>query len=428
MTLPTQDLGIEERSGPHDSRLSVAPSPSGLVAPDVDRAQRAEVLGPIDELHIDFIAFATLVYLVDQTALRPGPGRERDLEIEVPVSDPDAWSRVADELADLTAFLTGDQWSTSFYARSATRKGDVADPERTGPTSLFSGGGDSLSGAVVLGQDQPPTLVSHWAAAGVAGVQSKLVDELSVLWGSDPEHLQIHLGRRSKQLGTGDPFDKETSSRSRSLLFIALGLAAASVRGGGLTMAENGFTSLNVPLTPERRGALSTRTTHPAFIAGLTGVLSELGVATTITNPFQALTKGQVFRQVADQIGGDTASELLSKTHSCAKSDMWRYGLSPVAHCGVCFGCLVRRGAFIAAGIDDETEYANEALAGKNRKRFFRGKRLATYESVRYAMEDGFTVKDTLGLGFPSDASIGDATDLANAGLSELGQVVVRTS
>jgi hypothetical protein len=259
-------------------------------------------------------------------------------------------------------------------------------------------------------------------------VQSKLVTELSALWSSDPEHLQIHLGRRSEQLGTGDAFDNETSSRSRSLLFIALGLAAASVREGGLTMAENGFTSLNVPLTPERRGALSTRTTHPAFIGGLTGILTEVGVATTITNPFQALTKGQVFRQVADQIGDDKASELLSRTHSCAKSDMWRYGLSPVAHCGVCFGCLVRRGAFIAAGLDDETEYANEVLAGNNRTRFFRGKRLATYESVRYALEDGFTVKDTLGLGLPSDASIGDATDLANAGLSELGQVAVRTS
>jgi hypothetical protein len=346
----------------------------------------------------------------------------------VPVSDPDTWNRVADELADLAGFLTGDQWSTSFYKRGAVGKSGIVDPQLSGATSLFSGGGDSFSGAVVLGQDGPPTLVSHWASPGVAGVQSKLVTELSALWSSDPEHLQIHLGRRSEQLGTGDAFDNETSSRSRSLLFIALGLAAASVREGGLTMAENGFTSLNVPLTPERRGALSTRTTHPAFIGGLTGILTEVGVATTITNPFQALTKGQVFRQVADQIGDDKASELLSRTHSCAKSDMWRYGLSPVAHCGVCFGCLVRRGAFIAAGLDDETEYANEVLAGNNRTRFFRGKRLATYESVRYALEDGFTVKDTLGLGLPSDASIGDATDLANAGLSELGQVAVRTS
>ncbi len=388
----------------------------------------AEALGAIDDLHLDFIALAALVYLVDQTALRPGPGRERDLDIQVPVSDPDSWNNVAPEFADLLGFLTGDQWSIEFYERRLGRTADAADPQRTGATSLFSGGADSFSGAVVLGQQKPPTLVSHWAATGVGGVQSRLVQQLAALWDAEPEHLQIRLGRRSKQLGTGDEFDTEPSSRSRSLLFIALGLAAASVRGGELTMAENGFTSLNVPLSPERRGALSTRTTHPSFIAGLTGLLAGLGIATAITNPFQAQTKGQVFRQVADLLGDDKAAELLSQTHSCAKSDMWRYGLSPVAHCGVCFGCLVRRGAFIAAGLNDQTEYANELVTGTNRNRFFRGKRLATYESVRYAVEDGFTIKDILGLGLPSESLIDDTAALANTGLAELGAVVIRTS
>lgn len=389
---------------------------------------QAEALGAIDDLHTDFLALATLVYLVDRTAVRPGPGRERELPIQVPVSDPGHWTEFAESFEDLLRFLTGDQWSVRFSTRRGGRGGEVAAPGLDGSTSLFSGGADSLSGAILLGQETPPTLVSHWAAPGVNGIQSNLVADLGSLWKEEPEHLQVHIGRRSRQLGGVDEFDSEPSSRSRSLLFIALGLASASVRGGTLTMAENGFTSLNIPLSPERRGALSTRTTHPAFLDGLTGVLAEIGLSSTIENPFHSLTKGQVFRQIRGILGATKASALLSKSHSCAKSDMWRYGLSAVAHCGVCFGCLVRRGAFISAKLTDGTDYANEILAGRSRRRFFRGKRLSTFESVRYAISDGFTIRDALGLGLPSQYIIDDAAGLANAGLAELTAVSIRTS
>jgi hypothetical protein len=212
------------------------------------------------------------------------------------------------------------------------------------------------------------------------------------------------------------------------LLFIALGVAAASVRGGELAIPENGFASLNVPLGGERRGALSTRTTHPAFLDGLGGLLEEVGLTTPIGNPFSEMTKGQLFAQVKDILGGPKAGELLSQSHSCAKSNMWRYGLSPVGHCGVCFGCLVRRGAFKTAKLPDSTEYANEVLTGKHRQRFFRGTRLAVYESVRYAVDSGISEKEVLAIGLPARVKIDSATALVNAGLAELSSLDIRTS
>jgi len=387
-----------------------------------------EPLGKIDDLHRDFVGLATLVYLADRTVPRAAPGREREMPLQVSVSEPARWTALSEAFEDLLRFLTGDVWSLRFSGRRGGRGDDVREASLVGATSLFSGGADSLAGAVVLGVDEPPTLVSHWAASGINHHQTALAGRLTEVWGAEPELLQIHLGRRTKQLGTEEKFENENSSRSRSLLFLALGLAAASVRGHALTVAENGFASINVPLSGERRGALSTRTTHPAFLDGLAGLLQELGVSTSMSNPFQDLTKGQVFKQVRDLLDKKEASELLSASHSCAKSDMWRYGLSAVAHCGVCYGCLVRRAAFIAAKIDDQTKYANEILSGSSRKRFFRGSRLSTYESVQYAIEGGFTEKDILGLGLPTRVKVEAATRLANAGLAELGAVKIRAS
>lgn len=389
---------------------------------------RLETLGVVSPLCRDFAAVAALVYLADKTTPRAAAGREREIDLQVAVSDPDRWGEFSGALADLLRFLTGDVWDLRFSGYRSPKQVQSAEPAYRSTTSLFSGGADSLSGAVILGNDGAVTLVSHWSDTGISGFQTRLVQELESMWSSKPEHLRVRLGKRSRQIGTGDEFGVEVSSRSRSLLFIALGVAAASVRGGSLAIPENGFASLNVPLSSERRGALSTRTTHPAFLDGLGGLLDELGVSVPIGNPFSGSTKGELFGQVKDVLGPAKAGQLLSHSHSCAKSNMWRFGLSPVAHCGVCFGCLVRQAAFKAAKIPDATEYANEVLVGDRRKRFFKGTRLAVYESVRYAVDRGVSEADILAIGLPSRVTVAEATALVNAGLKELGELNIRTS
>ena len=61
----------------------------------------------------------------------------------------------------------------------------------------------------------------------------------------------------------------ESTMRSRSILFLALGTLVGSALGlgTGLVVPENGLISLNVPLTFGRGGSHSTRTTHPHTIA-----------------------------------------------------------------------------------------------------------------------------------------------------------------
>lgn len=170
---------------------------------------------------------------------------------------------------------------------------------------------------------------------------------------------------RNQQRLDGTAYATEPSSRSRSLLFLALGLAVASVDSVPLWIPENGFASLNPPLGPERRGSLSTRTTHPAFLDGLSGVLAAVGAHGLIENPFADSTKGEMFRRAAELVGDAAAATLLSSTNSCAHTGQRAFGISRATACGVCFGCVVRRASFRAAGLPDATTYTE---AGGNAK------------------------------------------------------------
>jgi hypothetical protein len=248
---------------------------------------------------------------------------------------------------------------------------------------------------------------------------------LNDLWKAETEHQAVRIGRRSEQIGSGEKFPKEGSSRSRSFLFIALGLAAASLRGGELTMAENGYASLNVPLTGERRGALSTRTTHPAFLDGLQALLTEVGIPAKITNPFESKTKGEVFAEVRRILGTREASALLSASHSCAKPIARTVGQSPAMHCGLCFGCLVRRAAFIAADLSDQTDYVDQVLSGRDRADYL-DRQLGTYWAVQHAIANGIDEAAVLELGLPDRISVGDALAVARRGLDELGKVDIK--
>lgn len=339
----------------------------------------------------------------------------------MPVADPDGWGDQAGALAGLLRTLTSDSWSLTFTEARPPRRRPPADPHSSDLVLLFSGGADSLSGALVAhAEGRTPLLTSHWDFTITGGIQNRLIDQLTSFWNDAPPKQKVRLGRRTTQIGSGVPLRKEGSSRSRSLLFLALGLAVASVNDADLWMAENGFASLNVPLTGERRAAFSTRTTHPGFLRDLTGVLRALGLRVALSNPFEQLSKGEVYRRVSDAIGAADAAQLLGASHSCAKPDRGP-GFAADTHCGACFGCLVRRSAFLAAELPDATVYIEEKLRGQPGRdaRLGRGWR-ATYESVRARATRGVSMADVLTLGLPDDYDFDEALRVARTGLAEL--------
>jgi hypothetical protein len=390
---------------------------------------RLEELGDVPALHVDFVRLAVLVFLADRSARRnigSGVRWDRELELTVPVSDPDAWETVAEAMAALLHGLTGDSWQLSFKKARAPKRGKVAKVKPAPVVCLFSGGADSLAGALqAYGEinDEPPVLVSHWDFSAISAVQSRLVSELASLWGTKPVHHQIELTRWKNQVGSGREFPNEQSRRSRSFLFIALGLAVAAVRDAELWVCENGFTSINPPLTAERRATLTTRTTHPAYVDGLPMTLRPLGLKVDIRNPFETMTKGTVLKQVTEDLSPATGANLFSASHSCGKPS-WFKGYAQRDHCGLCFGCLIRRGSFIASGIADRTLYIEADLRGTSRwPQFATSTRLKTVQAVRYRLGRGYQTRDILSMALPVRIDVADALALVQAGVEELRPV-----
>lgn len=385
---------------------------------------RMEELGPIPDLHIDFMRLAALVFFVDRTV----PRRRdwvRDLELDVAVSDPKTWSSHADALADALNTLTGDFWTFQFSSRREPRLGELAQPQEASRVVLFSGGADSAAGAAVaLGEEGETVLVSHSDWQSVRGQQNHVLAALDSIFGEAPPNFYWRLRRRDAQVGSGVQFGEEASRRSRSVIFIALGLAVASMSGAELWIPENGFTALNPPLSGERRGANSTRTAHPGMLDELAEVLQAVGLHVAIRNPFEELTKGEVFTRVRKQLGNKPAAMLLAATNSCAKPGR-DAGFAPDAHCGVCLGCLVRRAAFQSSGIVDTTTYKEQAMSGQQRAGWLSPYRRETYETLQYRIALGFDIDDILDLGLPDRWDPDDALALAERGLKELSQVQI---
>jgi hypothetical protein len=323
-----------------------------------------ELLGPVPDLNADLVSIALTIYAADHTVLRRGEGaewNERLLDVGIPVTDPATWSAVASELAEIARFLTGDEWHFRFRQKPSVAATAALIPNDSTRVVLVSGGADSATGALVsaaeLAGGETHTFVSHASNTVARSAQTAAREAVTAFRpGVLRAHHQVFLARATHRLD-GTSFDVEPSSRSRSLLFLALGLAVSSQNAVPLWIPENGFASLNPPLTPERVGVLSTRTTQPWFLWRLSQVLSSIGVHAEIVNPFQMLTKGEMFTRVGELLGGDAASTFLSATNSCSHTDQNWHGAPSGTHCGVCFGCIVRRASFNAAGIHDGTRY-----------------------------------------------------------------------
>ena len=300
-----------------------------------------------------------------------------------------------------------------------------SDLERPSRVVLMSGGADSALGVLEsrcqLDPNESHLLVSHYGLTMLAPIQRAVAERaLDIVPGPAQSGEQIRVVRRQKQVD-GSKFKSETSTRSRSLLFMALGLAYASIHGVPVWIPDNGFTSLNPPLAPNRRGSLSTRSTHPAVLHQLSRILEHVGAHSTIVNPFARMTKGEMFRAAVSRFGEARIGDYLGATHSCGHTGQRAKGLSTKSQCGVCFGCVVRRAAFAAAELPDLTPYADPSHSADLAK-WLRDK--SVLPDVQRFVRRGVTRRDLLSMSLPHDYSLSDARSVCERGLEELRTLV----
>ncbi len=318
----------------------------------------------------DFVDLAACIYILDVLEERASQADSwtRDFELTYPVSDVDVWRNAGQHLTSGVEFLSGDRFDFHFVrgtALGSIGRGRQVDLQGFDVVCLFSGGADSFLGACeLLKADKRVLLVGHYADGISSSAQTDLYESIVNEFSSEQVQLvQCHMNISRIRDGRHPLKAVERSHRTRSLMFLALGTALASISATpSLAIPENGLIALNPPLGVSRIGSLSTRTAHPRFLAAYRAAVSELGVSQSrLYNPFSFLNKNDVVA------GSDeTFHEALLRTVSCSRAGRVRiYSEDPnVRHCGFCVPCLYRRSAFAAAGLDDPSDYARDAFGG----------------------------------------------------------------
>lgn len=327
------------------------------------------------EIAIDLVVLAAAVTAADTRISRTTEAQDawtREIGLVVPVSDTKRWTQAVPLLVRTLNFLTGDRWELQFRRRPARMKVLVPPPEAlttVAPTCvcLFSGGLDSFIGATdLLANGERPLLVSHYWDGVTSTHQTHCADALIREFPrSDIQHMRARVGFPSSMV---DDSPVENTLRARSFLFFALAVMAADALGGPqvIHVPENGLISLNVPLDPLRLGALSTRTTHPYYMARVQDLLTQVGLTVALHNSYAFKTKGEMIKDCGDP---KLLRKVAHHTMSCSHPANARFALESTRrdnrHCGSCVPCIIRRAAFTAGLGEDKTPYAIDDLAAQ---------------------------------------------------------------
>lgn len=338
---------------------------SFIGSPVIDKIKRLGV--PITVQVMDFLTIALAVTAADTFVRRAdsADGWTRHFSIQLPLNSPDEWRVLKDDLEKYLHFLSGDIWEFHFRndgyppptPYSQNSRFHLTQHIGTDCVCLFSGGLDSAIGVIdLLKQGRKPLLVSH-GYKGDRKCQDLIEENLT--------------GQYSRFVANADPrlfnCNTDITMRTRSMNFLAFAAVGAcavqsvsQAENVDLFVPENGFISLNAPLTSRRIGTLSTRTTHPHFIEGVQNIFEELGLSYLIKNPYQFKTKGQM---VFDCLDKQLLSNIVNYTVSCSH---WKRSNQ---QCGVCVPCIIRRASLQAGGIQENIAYSfNKVLDVMNEK------------------------------------------------------------
>lgn len=380
---------------------------------DTNVAQQLTAKGLVPpDAAVEFFVLAAAVYVADKRVLRRhSPDRwTRSFQLYLPASDPDRWKPLLPRLEAALRFLTGDYWTIKLRQERVTLPSVSTEHQLRQKVDadcicLFSGGLDSCIGAIdLLATGRRPLLVGHYDDGQTPGYQSRVHSHLVREYGDDRcPLLQVRV--RPEATGRGI---YEKTTRSRSMLFVSLGVMAAASLGPGTTVfvPENGPISLNVPLIPPRLGSLSTRTTHPYYMRLLSDIIAGIGLNVPLVNPYQFRTKGEMLRECRDQ---GLIRKIAAETMSCSHPALGRWERLSNKHCGYCLPCLIRRGAMHFAGMDDPEHYHRDVLTDElppNR----RGATLRALHMALLKARTGITISDILKSG--PLGGLGDGGDL----------------
>ena len=387
------------------------------------------------ETAVDLAILAATVTAADTKIPRDEDSQDswtREIDLYLPVADPDLWTKNCGLIERTLRFLTGDIWRVFFRNRQEGMDTLIdRAPELVRSTfdsvCLFSGGLDSFVGAIdLLEESRQPIFVSQYKDASTKS-QKLCARLLGAVYGDlSPRHVRANVSfdkNDAPDLGT------ETTTRGRSFMFFALAALAGSGLDGvtPIYIPENGLISLNIPLDPLRLGAWSTRTTHPFYMARWQELLDNLGVAVRLDNPYRFNTKGEMLENSNNRT---FLQKNFAITISCSSLSKSRWQKRALAHCGYCTPCLIRRSAVHKAFGKDLTTYnladlsARPLNAKQAESREVRSFQMMSRRLSRLPDLADVLVHKTGPLDDYSPTEISAYSNVFRRGIAEVGQIV----
>lgn len=327
----------------------------------------------IPSLYEDLYIIGLSIFAIDKRVSRKNTydSWTRELDVSIPVIEKGRWDRVKIQWERMLCFLTGDKWSLSFrqsneiFSERKRKSRKEINVDKCTCVSLFSGGLDSFCGAIeLLKQGESPCLIGHNEYPKLRTKQEELCKMFCKEY---PEQNSVFVSftanSRAPQNTSGKLLGSENTSRGRSLLFLCAAVTVAGIIGEEIPVfvPENGFIGINIPLTNNRKGTCSTRTTHPYFIKAFNEILSLTGLKNNVKNFFAFKSK----RQIVDNVRHEEAFKLgAGMTISCSHPCLPRYrqegDKTYPRNCGYCYPCLIRKSSMLDVEEFDGTYSQNE--------------------------------------------------------------------
>ena len=303
----------------------------------------------------DALLVAAAVEFADRTLRRPALKWDRQIEIRIPVHDPDRWNHpaVSTSLHDALEFLTGDRWQITFRGR--LKKEEAPQQGRfnlsPGITSVipFSDGLDSRAVAGLMSKQLGDKLIRvRLGSKGTKARSKRYEDPFTAI----PYRVKPGKGE-----------SVESSVRSRGFKFALIsGLAAYLAKANQIIVSESGQGSLGPALVTVGQAYEDYRT-HPLFTGRMEKFLAALlDHQAQFQFPRIWYTKAETLAKYVAECQPSAWSDTLS----CWQQNRQVSVEHRRRQCGICAACMLRRMSIHAAGLQESKEtYVWEDLDAK---------------------------------------------------------------
>jgi 7-cyano-7-deazaguanine synthase in queuosine biosynthesis len=311
---------------------------------------------PLDEKHRDLLSLImSLHYIECQEPV------ERNLVLETRFVDD--FKTIKKDLEKLFLLLTGKSIELVFISAPIKGSQKVLNGLKSKDPVLFSGGLDSISGAIKLISHNSKHVLLHInSSMPIFGKVKKLLSDEA--FNRIPAYF-VNARIKSRR-------HRSFFSNTRGLLFITAGYVVGQLLDSNrVSFCENGAQMLDMMIgSLAYDNAVNTKNTDPRYLRLIENLLCDFeGSNFTIDYPLKNNTKSESIANYLNKI-------LLQKSWSCYSTRM-RSNM-----CGSCWNCFTTNMSAIAAGFPDTLRFELDPLRDKSYSSLFSNNQRILYNML----------------------------------------------